>query len=239
MKSENIDNILENQNLKKEFVIRNLDLYQVFFPIPDDIERENYCLLHLLDWVDKYREFNGNRKAMEKDGYLYPPIEPDISPEDDWYRFELWLKGEPVRKKLREILKPYYEPPAPKTLDDNEIVAALDRFVEALDDVSIIAAFMDNKDLPHRLSYTYLWECLEDEYELFNEGFYHIDGCSGSCPWCFQRPWCDLGTTSCWKEDEQAGVMYLPEIVKPYVSASPVSLQILQEHQAKEDREME
>ena len=44
MTSENIDAMLENQSLKNEFAVRNLDLSQVFSPTPDNLERENRVL---------------------------------------------------------------------------------------------------------------------------------------------------------------------------------------------------
>lgn len=62
-----------------------------------------------------------------------------------------------------------------------------------------------------------------------------MDGCSGYCPDCYQRPWCETGRSSCWTEDEKIGEMYLPDSVRKYVSASPVSLEILSKYQAEED----
>ncbi len=56
MESQNIDHYLENQSLKNEFVMRNLDLSQVWQPSPDDIELENRQLQVLLDWVEAFRE---------------------------------------------------------------------------------------------------------------------------------------------------------------------------------------
>jgi len=52
MSSPPIDTVLENQSLKKEFSLRNLDLSQIWQPTPDDLELENRQLRHLLDWVE-------------------------------------------------------------------------------------------------------------------------------------------------------------------------------------------
>jgi hypothetical protein len=94
-----------------------------------------------------------------------------------------------------------------------------------------------NEGVPPRLIYEHLLEVIEEEFELLG-GVWHLDGCTGYCPGCFQRPWCEFGTNSCWSEDEEAGCMVFPENVKRYVSASPVSLTILRRAQEEEDRKM-
>jgi hypothetical protein len=53
-----------------------------------------------------------------------------------------------------------------------------------------------------------------------------------------QRPWCSSGQENCWTEDEEAGKMALIDELKPYVSASPQSLAILQESKAERDAYM-
>jgi len=72
MSSQSIDTVLENQSLKNEFTIRNLDLSQIWQPTPDDLELENRQLHDLLDWVDKYKECPDRRK-LEAQGYRFPP----------------------------------------------------------------------------------------------------------------------------------------------------------------------
>lgn len=49
MSDQNLDAVLENQSLKFEFALRHLELSQVFFDTPDDLERENRQLRQLLD----------------------------------------------------------------------------------------------------------------------------------------------------------------------------------------------
>jgi len=232
----NIDVLLENQTLKNEFAIRNLDLSQVFFPIPDDMERENKCLTYLLDWVQKYLEC-GDRKKMEAAGYEFPPIDPDISPDNDWYIFERWMHGKPVRQKVIDQLPPDFVPKDPEQLNDEEILTETEYLVDLLDEIRIAVEFKE--DCPARLVYLHLLEFLDKELELTIESFCCLDGCTGFCPGCFQRPWCEFGIRSCWSEDENAGEMFLFDPVKRYVSASPVSLQILQKCQTEEDREFE
>jgi len=90
MNSKNLDILLENQSLKNEFALRNLDLAEVWRPTPDNLELENRQLRHLLEWVDKYLECR-DREKMEAQGYKFPPINFCIDPESDWYRFKRWI----------------------------------------------------------------------------------------------------------------------------------------------------
>ena len=99
-----------------------------------------------------------------------------------------------------------------------------------------------NEGVPPRVVYKEIAEWISEralELSGLDGGFWNFDGCSGYCPGCFQRPWCDFGSNSCWGEDEEAGKMQLPDLLKDYLSASPQSLDILRESQAKEDAEME
>ncbi|MCB0210377.1 MAG: hypothetical protein KDJ52_13655 [Anaerolineae bacterium] len=236
MDNQDINKLLENHSLKFEFTIRNLDLSPVFFPTPDNLERENKILRRLLDWVQKYSEC-GDRTTMELEGYAFPPIDPDISPENDWYRFEQWMQGNPIRQKLKEQLAPYYTLKNPEHLTDEEIIMELQTISEHLAKIGVAIDVLE--DVPLRLVYDYLLEAVEDEFDIIEEGFWHLGGCSGYCPGCFQRPWCEPGCQSCWSEDEEAGKMVLIDSVKNYVSASPISLSILQKFQAETDREFE
>ena len=236
MTSGNIDALLENQSLKNEFAMRNLDLSQVFFPIPDNLERENRILRRLLDWVQRYSEC-GDRRKMEAEGYDYPPIEPALSPENDWYLFKRWMSGKPIRKKIREQLYPRFVAKRPERMSDEEIAAEIRKLTERLADIRIIVEFKE--DIPPRLVYMHLLEVLDEQWEMINEGFWHLDGCTGYCPGCFQRPWCEFGCQSCWTEDEEAGKMCLDDSLNEYVSPSPVSLLILRKCQAEEDKKFE
>ncbi len=236
MKSNNIDIVLENQALKAEFQLRNLDLYQIWQPTPDDLERENAELRDLLDWVDQYHRCKGNRKKMEAMGYLFPPISFDIEPDSDWLRFERWLAGKRIRGKLREFLPKRFIITAPENLQDNEIEEALERLIEELAKRHFAVDFGD--DMPPRLVYEALLETLEDEFDLIANGCWHLDCCTGRCPACVRRPWCEVGGGISWDEDEQAGYMVFPDSARRYVSPSPVSLTILRIAQEEENRKM-
>ena len=225
MPKENIDALLENQNLKNEFARRNLDLSQVWNPTPDDLELENRQLLNLLDWVEKYEECQ-SRTNMEKQGYDFPPISFCIDPNSDWLRFERWMAGKKIRGKLEEQLPEKYKPKKADELTDEEIYEELQLLAAHLRKRHFEVDYLD-KGIPPRLVYAELLDTLGDEFEQISGGFWHLDGCTGTCPDCFQRPWCEGGGDLCWDEDEKAGCMVFPDYLKKYVSPSPVSLEIL------------
>jgi len=233
MPSGNIDIILENQSLKSEFKTLKLDLSQVFQEDSDDLARENRILRDLLDWAHKYRTY-GNRQLMEIDGYDSPPIGFGVDLENDWFMFERWMAGKPVRKSLIDRITPFFTPPPPESLSDDELLVELDRLIECLKDIHMTVDWQ--YDIPPRLMYMHLLETLDEKFEIMAEGFWHLDGCTGYCPGCLQRPWCEFGCKSCWQEDKDAGTMYLIDAVKAYVSPSPVSLSILKACQAEEDK---
>jgi len=168
---------------------------------------------------------------MKAEGYDFPPIEPDISPENDWYRFKLWLQGQPLREKLKDQLRYRFTPTPSERLTDEELLPELQRLIELLAEIRVSVEFVEN--VPLRLVYEHLLKVLDDEFDITREGCWHLDGCSGYCPECFQRPWCESGCSSCWPEDEEAGKISFVSTLEKYVSASPVSLQVLQELQAK------
>ncbi|MEZ4683156.1 MAG: hypothetical protein R2932_54010 [Caldilineaceae bacterium] len=191
-----IDLLLENQSLKFEFALRKLDLAPVFCPTPDDLALENRRLRHLLDWVEKYTTYR-DRNFLEAEGYHFPPIDPDISPEEDWYRFKEWIHGHPLRSKLKEQLLVDYLPKARTQLTDEAIAEEVDTLLDHLANVNVAVELED--ELPLGLLYDHLLEILEEEFDILVAGTWHIDGCSGYCPGCFQRPWCDFGQSSCWR----------------------------------------
>ena len=225
MRKNGIDLLLENQNLKKEFAMRNLDATQVLWYCPETIEQENSKLRILLDWVVAY-QMCGNRQAMEAQGFDAPPIEPEYSPEADWYRFELWMQGKPLRAKVKDQFPKNYKPKSGACLHDEEVSAELKKLMKLYNDIRIMVEFKDG--VPDRLAYDILVEQMEKYYDLTEDGLWHFDGCVGCCPFCYQRPWCEVGTQTCWDEDEKAGKMHLIEPLHAYVSSTPDSLNILQ-----------
>ncbi len=227
---------IENKTLKAEFSMRNLDILQVWQSSPDnDLELENRQLQSLLDWVIKYQTY-GDRKQMEAEGYLFPPISFDIDPDSDWLRFERWLQGKSVTYRLSEKIPNFIERRNIEDLTHAEIEDSLQRLIDQLAYFNIAVELWAG--VPPRLVYRFLQEeVIFETFDITCDGWWHIDGCGGYCPGCFQRPWCEFGISSCWAEDEEAGKMYLLDAVQKYVQASAGSLKILQECQRKEDEE--
>ncbi|HFA52143.1 MAG TPA: hypothetical protein ENJ95_24260 [Bacteroidetes bacterium] len=229
----------QNLAFKKEFELLGLDLAEVFEFTPLDLDLENSRLEHLLDFVKKYQQY-GSQEVMElvEGRFCFPPIFPGISPESDWHRFKLWLNGEVTRKTIEEQLPTAFEVKDPSIVPDEELETELERLLDAVFSAGYGIAL--NEGIPPRIVYGQVLEWIGHTVELSSPdgGGWTFDGCTGYCPGCFQRPWCETGHSSCWPEDEKAGKMQLPGELKDYVSASPQSLDILRELQAKEDAEM-
>jgi len=231
MNQADLDVFRKNIRLKKTFRRLNLDLIPIMEFMPYHLAIENRRLANLLAFVEKYQECQ-SRDVMELMGKPFPPIFPTISPESDWYRFRLWLKGEPVKKTLRAQLPKDFQVIPPDQLTEITAKEALNNLGEAL---NLIGYGFDLRNgIPAKVMYQYLWITLAEEFDLDGEGGWVLDGCDGYCPGCFQRPWCDTGQESHWTEDEKAGKMALPEILTLYVSPSPVSLELLREHKEEE-----
>lgn len=118
-------------------------------------------------------------------------------------------------------------------MTDEEIEAELEKLYACLEGTHFSIDL--NESVPARFVYTIVREALGEEFEFIAGGCWHIDGCSGYCPGCFQRPWCEFGGNSCWTEDEEAGEMVYPAEVRRYVLPGPVSLAILRAKQKEED----
>lgn len=234
MKTSPLSQNLQNKSLRTEFKIRGLDPFEVIDGSPEDVELENRKLERLLKWVLAYSEL-GSRKEMEKRGYEFPPFDYDIDPDVDWQRFERWINGEKIRGTYREQMESLKDFAPPDSIPEEKIEAAAQKLLEKFHTIHVEVDFVD--EVPPRILYEYLWEMLDDESEFLGMAGWHIDACSGFCPECIRRPWCDVGGALCFDEDEAAGAMALPDQVRRYVSASPVSLQILKINEKKNDIE--
>lgn len=234
MAKEDIAVYQQNLELKQQFKRQGLDLNEVMEFSPFDLDLENRRLESLLDFVVRYNKC-GSQQTMEliEGDFVFPPIFPGISPENDWYRFELWLQGLPTRTTMIKQLPKGFVLKSPEELTDEEIGPEFDHLVETLDNLGYGISLQEG--IPPRLVYENLLEHLGEDFEFNPGGGWCYDGCSGYCPGCFQRPWCETGSSSCWTEDEEAGKMYLIEPLNRFVSASPQSLEILQKFQAEED----
>ncbi len=230
---QNIDVVLENHSLKSMFKSMGLDLAVVFDEIPDDLERENVMLQYLLSWVNVYQECK-NRKEMEVKGFIFPPISSGLDFENDWYRFECWIENKKLTFTIRERLLDFnYITKNVEELSYDDLIHELNLLYELLKFSNIV---VDNtNDVPPQLVYQYILSSFDDEFDVIVDGYWHLDGCSGFCPGCFQRPWCELGICSCWREDEEQGDMVIEKLARKFVSPSPISLELLQKSQAQKE----
>ncbi len=237
---QDIEPYRQNLAFKQAFDLLGLDLNEVFGFTPFDLDLENRRLESLLGFVKKYQEI-GSREAMEliAGGFCFPPIYPGIDPDSDWYRFELWLQGEPTSKTIAEQMPESYLIKNPDDISEEEMEAELQKLMDAIGQAGFGIGL--NDDIPARLVYRYLMEWIGEKKELDGPfgGGWTYDGCSGYCPGCFQRPWCDSGQDLCWPEDKEAGKMHLTDELKDFVSASPQSLAMLLKSQAEHDASME
>ena len=71
---------------------------------------------------------------MEAEGYIFPPIDPCISPENDWHRFERWLMGKSLRQKLRDQLPSSFKLMLSVELTDDQLSSALQKLIEVLNE---------------------------------------------------------------------------------------------------------
>jgi len=225
---------IENQRLKRAFEQLNLPLDDVFSFVPYNLEIENRRLANLLDFTQQYLKHR-SRKVMELSNQPFAPVFPSISPENDWLRFEKWINGEPTIQKIKDRLPKDYAIIPSSDLTDEALEVELRKIEKLLAETGYFIGLQ--KDIPLRLSYQMILDSLDDE-DMMGEGW-HNDGCDGYCPGCQQRPWCDTGQDLCWTEDEEAGKMAFPEELDEFVSASPISLFLLQETQRLEDEKME
>jgi hypothetical protein len=217
-----------NTSLRQDIAAMGLRLEHVWTPTPHNPELENRQLENLLAWAQAYRE-TPNRRAMELNGFLFPPVSPEVDPEADWDRFERWMRREPVDWNFVERFGPVGEPAG---LSDDEIAAEMERVGGLLEECGVLLELQDTA--PRSLLLAYLRKelaTLRFDY-AGTGGWWHVDGCSGCCPECFQRPWCEAGTCTCWPEDEEAGVMVVPPEVEPYLSATLPTVDELRDAEA-------
>lgn len=236
MKNKEITPYQKNQALKQQFSKLGLELEQVMYYTPMELDLENRRLQSLLDYVIRYKECGESQEAMIALDDPFPPIHPMISPESDWYRFKLWLKGEPLVMKLRDqagippLEKPIIE------MAEEEVEEAIQVRLEALEKVQIKVGL---QKLPSHIFLMVLCEMLEEEFERMEGGGWMLDACSGYCPGCLQRPWCNTGQGLGWKEDNDSGGMHLREELKDYVSMAPQPQEVLEGYNRALEEECE
>jgi hypothetical protein len=203
----------DNRLLKRWFDVRGLRLEHVWVPTAGDPEAENRSLRLLQHWVQEYLACQ-DQAEMERKGYRYPPIEPDFDPWSDWFRFRRWIEGKPL---TWSYVEEFGELPTTEDLSDEQIAQAVDEITDRLETRNVLV--MLHSDVPPRLVFGFLRQELEESrFEVIApNATTWIDGCSGGCPWCFQRPWCEVGREPGWPEDEREGCIVVPPEIEPYI----------------------
>jgi hypothetical protein len=214
----------KNIQLKKSFIQLGLDPAPVMEFMPYNLDIENRRLEHLLRFTLKYQECL-DRKTMELIGELWPPVFPAVSPASDWIRFEKWLAGEDLTQTLYDKISRKINLPDPKQITIDELDLALKKLYKVLHKLGIGVSLVF--DLPPLVEYHLIIDILKSDTDSYFEFGCTIDGCSGYCPGCMQRPWCDSGLENKWPEDIERGKMHLPPELRDFVSASPHSLEML------------
>jgi hypothetical protein len=214
MNEAQVNTVAENDVLKQEFERRGLELSAVWEPTPGDPQLEGRQLRRLLRWVEAY-ERCPDRKRLTRRGFEFPPVIPDFDPDADWLRFERWMGQDAVEWSFTAdfgALKPEED------LSDEELETELERIEELLAGRGVVIGL--NDAVPDRIVYRYLKRELETStFEFLPKNTQcHLDACTGYCPGCVQRPWCDIGQEDTWPEDEEAGRMLVPAEVREYVA---------------------
>ena len=191
----------ENRAMRAALEAEGLSPEDLGGPTVEGASAENAWLRELAKWTDAYRRCPDRRK-LEKQGFLYPPVDPDIDPDSDWLRFERWMQGKPLGWSY---VSDFGELTPAEKFTDDQLDLELDRITSRLAErgVSIGLEAM----LPSRVAYACLKKMLvETELEFLPPGTTCVlSGCDGYCPDCAQRPWCEMGQESDWPEDSEAG----------------------------------
>lgn len=177
-----------NRLLKEFFVRQGLKLEDIWEPTPGNQELENAQLCELSRWVCAYGACP-DRKKLEKEGYVYPPVDPCIDPETDWIRFERWMKGQPLSWSLPDQ---FYRCGDPAKLDDDEAAEWLKQVIGYLAERNVFVEFVG--ELPDRIALEYLLRIAREQPFEFSgdNSITHLTGCTCWCEECFQRPWCKM-----------------------------------------------
>jgi hypothetical protein len=174
--------------LRREIVTEGLRVEDIYQLLPEEAPARRLVLADLVHWVRAWR-LCPDRAAMERMGFQFPPVDPDIDPETDWLRFERWMKGEPLNWRYEDE---YGSLRDPEMLSDAELAAELDRVLGCLASRQVWVDIPEA--VPDRPLYEYLFRELKSgSLEICAPGTNtHLTGCAGDCVNCFQQRWCDI-----------------------------------------------
>jgi hypothetical protein len=214
--------------IKRQF---GLDPTDVMFKHSETLEQENKLFMNLIGFIHAYREHGCDREKMiaTYGPNTWPPIFPGISPENDWFRFEEWHNNRPVNRSAASVAGPEKPFLPADQIEERHLTEELDRLHHHFHLAGMRIGYCEG--LPQRLEYQMLMETYDEERPamdpFFGGGGWTLDGCTGYCPGCHQRMWCDTGSTGIWTEDTELGKMHLIPELSAYVSALPNSLEVM------------
>jgi hypothetical protein len=194
------------------FQSRGLDLDGIWEQLSDDLEQQNRHLARLKFYVVAYEQCP-DIEELQRRGYHYPPVEPDMGIENDWLRFERWVRGKDLTWQYEDVFGAL---PDTSTLDEAALSAELEKLFENL--VSRNICFYVYDGVPDRITYLLAKQCLREPFEHSAPNTVTHIGCNAWCPGCLQRPWCEAGQELGWPEDDEAGEMVVPEEITSYVN---------------------
>lgn len=179
---------LGTEAVRSIFRQMKLDPADVLEHMSHDSERENRCLRALLRWATAYRR-QGSRQAMEKNGFLFPPVQPGIDQDTDWLQFENWMAGKTTAWRYADE---FTDPPDPAGLPDDAVAREYALMVQHLATRRVLVQLPE--EVPVRMRYEYLrHEVLSDPFDRpVGATTTTITGCGGDCESCFQARWCEM-----------------------------------------------
>jgi len=129
-------------------------------------------------------------------------VEPDLGPDNDWFLFERWMRGQPLRWTLRGEWTARKQP---EDMDDREVAVAVEDIRSRLAVRGVRLELCEG--IPPRVVYEYVLNTLLDrEFEHTLPGIVtHLTECDGCCPGCFQQPWCGRSAHRQGAVDKQGG----------------------------------
>lgn len=226
MKNE-IDLLLENKSLKTEFLVKQLDLDDIWAE-PKDPLQANLELKFLLECLEIAKTGKNGDDLFEL-GHFPPPVKDPTVPSEDWEIFLNWVNRKPVLQFLKDVLVLK----DPDSIPEGEIEYELNQLV---DGIRKHGTNIDLAEGPPIILYKLLHEWIFNENPIvrYSSGWW-MDGCGHYCPGCFLRPWCDMGTEFIWSEDDEINnIYYRPELAK-YVSAwQPIFASLKEECEERE-----
>ncbi len=175
------------KKLKQQVTRRGLKLEDVWESMHDP-SIDEATLAALVKWIEAYEKCP-NREKLEARGLLFPPVSPDIDPDSDWLRFEMWMQKKALERTGLDIVGPMK---SPEQLNDEEVEKELERVQDILENENILVDFQER--LPARLAYQELYRIVTTEsFEVTGpDTRTHLTCCTGYCPDCIQKPYCDI-----------------------------------------------